>query len=214
MYPRQQTAGTMGILGGIAVIILFALFFALGTTPEILGDPAKALPLISQKAGLMRALGIVGAATVALPLIFVAGLAAKLREKAPTRAIATLYFGVIGFAGYSIVTMMYWVTAPAVAAYAAKDQVAASHAWVAINALLPIGDNIGSLFLGLSTLVAGWAIVGTGALSSALGWFGVLAGILGILFVFLPGAQWVLLASGLTFIIWLLWAGNALRTAM
>lgn len=214
MIPRQQTAGTFGILAGISLAILFVLFFTSGATMETFMDPANALPFMTAQAGRLRAIAFFALLTVAFATFFVAGLAAKLRDKAPTRATGVLYFGIFGLVGHGIGALMFWLGAPALAAYAAKDQVAASHAWVAFNALSGSLDGFGNLFIGLSILLAGWAIVATGAMSSAMGWYGVVAGAITALAVVAPANQLIFLGSFVLPVIWLLWVGNTLRTAM
>ena len=214
MIPRQQSAGMFGILAGISLAILFLLFLTSGAEPDTFTDPAKALPYIMQNEGRLRAIAFFAAVTVALSIFFFAGLAGKLRDKAPTRATGVLYFGILGVAGHGLSALMFWLSAPALVDYAAKDQVAASHAWVAISALNAALDGFGNLFVGLSILLAGWAIVATGGLSSTLGWYGMVAGVLTLLTVAAPGNQLLFIGSLVLPAIWLLWAGNALRRAM
>lgn len=214
MFPRQQSAGTMGILAGISLAILFFLYITSGATPETFADPAKALPFVSENSGRLRAIAVFAAATAALATLFVAGLAAKLRDKTPTRAAGVLYFGILGIVGYGLTALLLWSAAPALAEYAAKDQVAASHAWVAMNALSDALDKFANLFVGLSILLAGWAITVTGGMRAALGWYGVVAGVVTLLAALAPGVAIFFLGSLVLTIIWFLWAGNTLRTAM
>jgi len=77
MFPRQQTAGTLGILAGVSLAILFLLFMTAGITMETLADPAKALPHMAQDSGRFRAIGALSVITVALAVFLVAGLAAR-----------------------------------------------------------------------------------------------------------------------------------------
>ncbi|MGH2396985.1 MAG: DUF4386 family protein [bacterium] len=214
MIPRQQTAGTFGILAGISLAILFVLFFTSGATMETFMNPANALPYVTANQGRLRAIAFFALITIAFATFFTVGLAAKLRDKAPTRATGVLYFGILGLVGHGIGALMFWLGAPAIAAYAATDQVAASHAWVAFNAMSGSLDGFGNLFIGLSILLAGWAIVATGGMSSAIGWYGVVAGAITALAVVAPANQLIFLGSFVLPIIWLLWVGNTLRTAM
>src|SRR3990170_187663 len=146
-------------------------------------------------------------------VVFVVGLAAKLHDRTPTRASATLYFGLLGLAGHGLGSLIFWAAIPALAAYAAKDQVAAGHAWVAVQALNGAADGMGNLFVGLSALMAGWAIVTTKVLSPVLGWVGVIVGVAGLAVFVSPQNELLAAASFVLPIIWLIWAGNALRTA-
>jgi hypothetical protein len=180
---------------------------------ETFADPATALPYVAQEAGRMRAIAVCAMITVALAVLFVAGLAAKLRDQAPTRATGVLYFGILGVAGHGLGALVFWAGVPTLTARAAMDQVAASHAWVAINALTTALDGFGNLFVGLSTLLAGWAITSGAGLSPILGWYGVVAGVVTALATFAAGVPVVMMGSFILPIVWLLWAGNALRTA-
>ncbi len=211
MMPRQQTAGTLGILAGISLAILFVLFLTSGATPQKLADPAQAMPYLQANAGRLKTIAVFDAITIGLAVVFLAGLAAWVREKTPTRATAVLYFGILGVAGYGLGGLLWWTGVPGI--LATTDQVAASHAWVAINQLNNAFNGFGDLFVGLSILLAGWAIVGGGK-SASLGWYGVIAGIIVVLAVVAPQVQVLFLGSFVLMIIWLLWAGNALRTSM
>ena len=213
MAPRMQSAGTAGIVAGVALAIGFILFLTSGITAEVLGDPAQALSRLGQRAGLLRLISAVFVVAVAFAVVFVAGLAAKLRDRTPTRATATLYFGVLGLAGHGLGSLIFLTAVPALVAYAAKDQVAASHAWVALYALDNATDGLGTLFAGLSFLMAGWAITATKVLSTALGWVAIIAGVVGVVTPFFAANELLFLASFVLPIIVLLWAGNALRTA-
>jgi hypothetical protein len=213
MLPRQQTAGTLGLLAGITLTILFFVFMTSGLTPETLADPAKAVPSIAGAAGRFRAIGFLGVTTVALATVFTVGLAARLRDQTPSRATGALYFGVFGLAGHGVGSMVFWASIPLLVARAAADQASAGQAWVAINALTAAFDAFGNLFIGLSILMAGWAIQSSRVMSPALGSFGLVAGILTILAVASPGLQVLTLVGFVLPIVWLLWAGNTLRTA-
>lgn len=214
MIPRQQTAGTLGILAGLSLAILFFLFLTSGATDQTFADPATAVPYITQNPGRIRAIALFATITVSLAIFFVAGLAAKLRDKTPTRATGVLYFGILGSAAHGFAALLFWLGVPALAAYAAKDQVAASHAWVAISAVDAAFDGFANLCVGLSTLLAGWAIVSTGAMSRTLGWYAVVAGAVTLIYGVAPGVELLFLGSIVLSIIWLIWAGNTLRTAM
>ncbi|MDR7481832.1 MAG: DUF4386 family protein [Armatimonadota bacterium] len=213
MIPRQQTAGLSGIVAGIALAVLTVLFFTSGATPETFRDPGKALPFLTQNLGRIRTIALVSMVTLGFAVPFVAGLAAALRERTPTRATAVLYFGLLGIAGHGIGTLLFWSAVPALARHAATDQVAASHAWVALNAVWGAMDGVGNFFIGLAILLAGWAVAASGIFSAALGWYGVIAGALVVLAVLAPGVGVLYMATFVLPVIWLLWAGNTLRQA-
>ncbi|MDR7401637.1 MAG: DUF4386 family protein [Armatimonadota bacterium] len=211
MVPRQQTAGMLGMLAGLSLAVLFVVYITSGASPQTFADPAKALPYVTENAARLRAIAVLAAVTVVLATFFVAGLAGRLRERAPTRATGVLYFGLLGIAGHGLGALVWWGAVPAVVARAAMDQVAASHAWVATNALSIALDGFGNLFTGLTILLAGWALVAGGA--SALGWYGVVAGILTALTTVIPGSTALVVGSFVLPVIFLLWAGSWLRTA-
>jgi len=212
MAPRMQSAGTAGIVAGIALAVAFVLFLTSGLT-QVLGDPAKALDYFTKNAGRLQLMTALFVITVAFAVVFVVGLAAKLHDRTPTRASATLYFGLLGLAGHGLGSLIFWAAIPALVAYAATDQVAAGHAWVAVQALDGAADGMGNLFVGLSALMAGWAIVTTKVLSPVLGWVGVIVGVAGLAVFVSPQNELLATASFVLPIIWLIWAGNALRTA-
>lgn len=212
MRPRQQSAGAAGIVGGLFLAVAFVLLATSGASPDTFSDPAKGLQFASQNSGRLRAISILAIIAVAFFIPFIAGLAGRLYDGAPTRSTAVLYFGLLGLAFRGFYTLMFYAGFPALVASAARDQVAASHAWVASDALLIALDGIGRLFLGLSALLAGWAIVTTKALSGGLGWFSMLTGILLVLAALVPAAA-LFFGSSVLLIIWFVWAGSALRKA-
>jgi hypothetical protein len=207
----QRNAGTAGLVGGVVLIVLFAFFFTLGVPPADLGKPDALLAATKAKSGQIAAIGILSAVTSALGIIFAAGLASRLRDRAPTRATAQLYFAVVGLAAFSLDGMIRWIGGTKLAQ--AADAVAATNAYAAIDAVGVGLTGFGNGFVGVSLLLVGWAIIGTGALSAALGWVAVIAGIVTLISTPLPAASPVFLASGLLTIVWLLWGGYALRKA-
>jgi hypothetical protein len=212
MFPRPQSAGALGIVAGIALALVLLLYVSTGATHETFADPAKALPFVTQNAGRLRTIAALVIVTVTAATFFVAGLAAKLREKTPTRATGVLYFGILGNAGHGLNALLVWLGNPAVAAYGVKDQVAASHAWVAVNALSHVFGGFGNFFVGLSILLAGWAITSGRVMSSSIGWFSVIAGAVTALAAFAPEQMLLFLGSIVLPIVALLWIGNTLRT--
>lgn len=210
MVPRQRTAGTAGIVSAVGLVAVLALILSSGLTPEVLSDPAKALPYITQNPARWSAPSIIGAIVAGVAVLFVAGLANRLRERTPTRATAVLYLGLLGIAGHGFESIIRWVPSLQVAAYAGKDQVAAAHAWVALSAIQTGLGGIGNAFFGAAALVAGWAIISGRALPSTVGWVGVVAGLVDILAVFAPASPLFLLTIVLD-LVWLAWTGNALR---
>src|SRR3972149_4562696 len=83
MAPRMQSAGTAGIVAGIALAVAFVLFLTSGLT-QVLGDPAKALDYFTKNAGRLQLMTALFVITVAFAVVFVVGLAAKLPHRTPT----------------------------------------------------------------------------------------------------------------------------------
>jgi hypothetical protein len=212
-------AGIAGILAGSAIVGEFVLFMASGFTPETFGRAESALPFLADSGALVRAAVLFGAAGVALRTIFVAGLASHLGGVAPTRAAASLYFGLLGGVGHGLVALSFWLGIPMLLALAGDDAAAAAGAWAAYSILTAGFEGFGNLLLGLSMLAAGSAIVSTRLLPVGLGWLGIIAGVLAVLRVVATGTP----LSGLVFVVFLpslilaaaflIWAGRALRTS-
>lgn len=125
MNPRPRVTGLAGILAGIALAAELTFFMTCGWSPEKFTDPAAALALLRDGGMHLRVAGAFGAIGLVLTTALVAGLAVKLRAKTPTRAAATLYFGIIGITGHELVPLALWVGVPSFVALAGRDQQAA-----------------------------------------------------------------------------------------
>ena len=205
----RQNGGTFGIIAAVFFAILFLLVMTSGLRPEAFADPAKVLPL-ARAGGRWTITGLAGVLGTVFSTMFTVGLFAHLREKAPTRSYAILVFGVVGSVGYALGSLAQWIGGAQVAA--ATDQVAASHAWVALSAVVSSFNALGNAFVGAALLVAGWAISGTRALSSAVGWLAIITGVLTVLGLFTTNSALFLL-SFLLVIVWIGWAGYEMRRA-
>jgi hypothetical protein len=201
----------MGIIAGVALFILTILFFTSGATSQTFADPASGLAFLRDSGGRLEVIACLAIIAVATAAIFVAGFAAALHERTPTRATATLYFGLGGLAGHTLGAFITFATFPWLVTTAARDQVSAAHAFVAVNGLVMAADGIGNFFVGLSTLFAGWAATTVPAFGAALGWFGVVAGVVSALAGLLPQVAPLYMGAFVLPIIWLIWAGSALR---
>lgn len=206
----QQNAGTAGLVTAALLAALFLLIFSTGMTPQTGSDPDKAIPLLKQKASVFGTIGVLGALAAGFGLIFTIGVFSRLRDRAPTRAAATLGFALVGLTGHALGALILWRGGALIVAVSAKDPVAANHAWIATSAVAQGLDGLGDAFTGASILVAGWAIVATGAMSSSLGWLAVVAGTATLLQLFSP-APVLFLAGFLLSIVWLAWGGSQLR---
>lgn len=213
MQRVESNGGTAGLITAALLVVLFLLFFTSGLDPQTAADPAKAIPLVSQKSGVFAVIGVLSVLAAAFTFVFAVGIYARLREKAPTRAAASLGFALLGLTGYALTGLVTWQGGKQLVELFSKDQVAASHAWVALNAATTGFSALGMAFVGASVLVAGWAIVGTAALSTALGWLAVIAGVVSIIGLFSTSSA-LFLVGEVLFIAWLAWGGSQLRRAM
>ena len=212
MQSIQHNGGTAGLITAICLALLFILFASSGLDMQAAQDPAKALPVLGQKAGLFAAIGVLGLLASGFGLMFVFGLWARLRERTPTRAVATLGLAFVGLTTHALGAALLWQGGATLVALSAKDQTAAAHAWTALAAINQGVMGTGNAFTGASTLVAGSAIVATGVMNSTVGWIAIVAGIVEILQLF--SSQMALMGLGfLLVIIWLVWGGSQLRGA-
>ncbi len=211
MDAIQRNGGTAGLVTAALLVLLLILIMSTGLDPQAAADPARALSVIAQKRGLWEFTGIVGALSAAFGIVFTIGLFDRLKGRAPTRASAMLYFVIVGLGGYALSSLMQWVGGIQLADYAAKDQVAASHAWIALRAAIGGFNALGDAFAGASLLIAGWVVITTGGLNPTVGWVGVIAGILSVAGTFAPTSLSLFLGSIVFVIIWLAWAGSELR---
>jgi hypothetical protein len=208
----QSNGGTAGIITAICLVALIILFASSGLDMQTAQDPAKALPVLGQKANTFATIGILGLLAVGFGLVFTLGLYARLRDKAPTRAAASLGFAFVGLTTRALGAALLWQGGAMVVGLASKDQTTAANTWIAMGAINQGLMATADAFTGTSALVAGWAIVATGVMSAALGWVAIIAGILEILQVFI--SQMALMAAGFLFVIvWLAWGGVQLRRA-
>jgi len=208
----QHNGGTAGIITAICLALLFLLFVSSGLDPQTAQDPAKALPIIAQKPGLFAVIGVLGALAAGFGLVFTIGLFARLRDRAPTRAAAALGLAFVGLTAHALGAALLSQGGQFLVTVSTKDQTAAGHAWIAMTAVVQGLNALGAAFTGASILIAGWAVVGTGAMTAALGWIAVLAGVTQILQYF-TAAQALMGLGFLLAIVWLVWAGSELRRA-
>lgn len=210
MERVQHNGGTAGIITAICLLLLFILFASSGLDPQSAQDPAKALPVLGQKAGVFAATGVLGLLAAGFGLVFTFGLFARLREKAPTRAVASLGLAFVGLTTHALGAALLWQSGAMLVALSAKDQTAAAHGWIAVSAVNQALMATGNGFTGASVLVAGWAIVETGVMTTTVGWIAVIAGVVEVLQVF--SSQMALMGLGfLLVIVWLVWGGAQLR---
>ena len=210
MEQLQRNGGTAGIVTAVCLALLFILFIGSGLDPQTAQDPAKALPVMGQKAGLFGGIGLLGLLASGFGIIFTFGLFSRLREKSPTRAAANLGLALVGLTLHAFGGALLWQGGQMLVALSAKDQTAAGHAWIALGAVNQSLMAAANGFTGAAVFAAGWAIVDTGVMPKSLGWVALAAGIVEMLQVF--STQMALMGLGFVLvIIWLAWGGVQLR---
>src|SRR5690606_37004483 len=126
-------AGISGMLAGVALAAEFTFFMSSGWSPEKFSDPASAIELLESGGNHLAVAAAFGLAGLALTTMFIAGLAARFARTAPTLASATLFFGLIGIAGHSLVPMSLWIGVPA---FLSLSSATAMDAWTAFRIVL------------------------------------------------------------------------------
>src|SRR5437879_12475100 len=147
MKPRPRPAGTAGIMAGVLLAVLLILFMTSGMRPESMSGPGKMMAYAGQNAGRWRNMAFLGILTTIAAVFYFPGLAARLRDRTPSRATGVLYFGILGIGGHGLGAALQRVGDPLVAG--ASDAVAAPHAWVALNAVHAGLETFGSIGTGL-----------------------------------------------------------------
>lgn len=206
-HPDIRAAGIAGILAGLALTGEFVFFGASGFAQETFNDPSTALGFLRDHGMAVRIAVVFGASGIALTLVFLAGLAVVLAERSPTLSVATLLFGIVGNVGDGLVALTFWLGIPMFLELATRNQTAASGSWGAFAAITSGFQGFGNLFLGLSLLTAGWAIVKWRMLPLPLGAVGLLAGIAAVAGVLGVATSIAFLASLALVIIFRIWAG-------
>lgn len=209
MNPRPKSAGTAGVVTGVLFAILFLMFIRSGATPAVLADPAKAVSFISQNAGQWRSIGFVGILATIAAVFYFPGLAARLRDRTPTRATGVLYLSLLAVGSHGVDAVLQWVGDPAVAT--AADQVAATHAWVALSAVHTGLTTFANIAGSVAFFLAGWAAMTTKAFSPGVSWAGLASGVVGVVSVLIPMNMPLFGVSFALFIIFLIWSGWELR---
>jgi len=207
MIPLTRPAGIAGVLAAVALAGEFLFFSLSGFQQDTFNDPVTAMTFLRDHGSFVRAAVGFGAAGVALTLVFLAGLAERLRSETPTLSVATLYFGIVGNVGDGLVALSFWIGIPLFVALAGRDQATAQSGWGAFTALTGGYQGFGNLFLGLSLLASGWAIVTQRALPRVLGAIALLAGLAAVASVLSVNASIGFLVALLLVIVFRVWAG-------
>ena len=216
MKPLNKYAGMAGILTGALLLLEFAFFMASGFTPDKVLDPAQAIAFVQNEEILLRIAAFFGFTGAIISIPYIAGLAAKLQAKSPTRATTVLYFGILGSVGHSLVALSFYLGFPALTTISASHLAEVETSWSAFVAITNAFQGLGNLLLGLMLCLAGSAILAKGELAKGLGWVGVIAGIAAILGVITTATPLSLIGYIVYFpsiilaIIFDIWAGIAL----
>lgn len=209
----QKNGGTAGLVTAVLLAVLFVLFFSLGQDIMTPGDPAKSLAAATQKWSLFNLTAFIGLLAAGVAVLFVTGLAAKLRDGAPTRARAVLYITLIGLASYALGSTVLMLGGREIIAFAAKDQAGGAVAWASLSAFHAGLDGLGNTFTGVGAIIAGWAILNTKALPTGVAYVGIISGVLNVLGLFMTGMSPVMLGAFVLTIVWIGWTGSALRAS-
>lgn len=217
MNVNLKIAGLFGTAAGIGLLVEAALWTLSGWTPATFADPAAAMRFLAEDGTVLRAAVFAGFVNLALFVVLVIGMSDALRPRTPLLAAATLWFGMIGITTHLLVPMAHWYGTPAFVRAAAESPTAAQSAW---TAFVTVGHDAaggaGSLFLGVSMLTAGWAIVARHALPTPLGWLGLVTGVTTVLTVFSPDTPLSGMAGALFLpslalaVVFRIWSGVAL----
>jgi len=202
-----RAAGIAGVLAAVALAGEFLFFSLSGFQQASFADPASALSFLRDHGLFVRVAVLFGAAGVGLTLIFLTGLAARLRPTAPTLSLATLYFGIVGNVGDGLVALSFWIGIPMFVDLAGRQATAAQNAWPAFGAITGGYQAFGNLFLGLSLLAAGWAAVSTRSLPRVLGAIAIVAGLSALASVLVASAQVGFVLAVALVIVFRAWAG-------
>ena len=205
--PTTRPAGIAGILAALALAGEFLFFSLSGFQQVSFSDPASAIAFLRDHGGLVRVAVVFGAAGVALTLLFLSGLAERLRSRAPLLSAATLYFGIVGNMGDGLVALSFWIGIPIFVGLAGHESAVAQSAWPAFTALTGGYQGFGNLFAGLSLLATGWASISQGALPRVLGAIALVAGVSAMASVLIANAQIGFILALLLVIVFRVWAG-------
>ncbi len=214
--PSERVGGIAGIAAGIGLAVEACFFAASGWTPEAFAVPRTAVAYLATGGDELRAAVFAGFWNLACATLFFAALAARLGAAAPSRGAATLVFAIVGIAAHGLVPVSLWLGVPAVVGTAAGSPEAAATAWSGFSLVLAGAGGLGSLFMGLAMLAAGWAVVGTRMLAAGAGWAGILAGLAAVVSVAAaqtpldPVARAAFMPTILLALAFRLWCGIAL----
>ncbi len=212
-FLNSRAVGIAGILAGVGLAFEFVFFSISGFGQATFNNPATAMTFLRDHGSFVRIAVLFGAFGIVVTLIFVAGLADKLKGRTPTLAAAILLFGIVGNVGDGLVALSFWTGIPTYVSLSADNLSAAESSWPAFATLSSGYQAFGNLFLGLSVLATGWAILSRRQLPLALGVIATLAGLAALISALAsdgPLGFFGFATSILMVIIFRIWTGIAL----
>lgn len=182
-----RAAGWCGILAGIGLTIEAFLWQASGWTPGSFANAAAALEFVSRSGTTLRWAVAAGFVNLGFLVLFTVGVAERLSSRSSTMAAASLWFGMIGITLHLLVPLAHWYGVPEFTAASRENPGSVEGAWMAFNLVAhEAAGGGGKLFMGLSLLSVGAAILLGKTLPAYLGWLALLGGGCSVLTLFAP----------------------------
>lgn len=209
---RQKAGGVAALYLALALVAAIPYFLLVVDYPAA-SSAADKVELILDNFASMYAMHL---ATYVVFGIAVSVLALALRDRLHTQARATVRAATgIGLLwSFALVAsgLVFTQGMTAIDALSATDRAQAVTAWQAIE---PVADGLGGaggeILGGLWVLLVSLVALRGRALPRALGWLGVVAGVVGLVSV-VPALRDATIAFGLLEIVWLAWIGIVLVT--
>lgn len=193
-----DAAGWCGIAAGAGLAVEAALWIASGWSPATFASPDAAIEFMSTGGAELRWASLAGFANLALLVAFNIGLCAHLAGRTPTAAAVSLWLGMIGITVHLLVPLSHWYGVPILVEAGLRDRQAAEASWTALYIVAhEAAGGGGKLFIGLSMVVAGWAIAVHRALPMLLGWLCLATGVAEAITILAPGTPVSPLANAL-----------------
>jgi hypothetical protein len=210
---RQQVGGAAALYLALALVAAIPYFLLVVDYPGAT-TAADKVGLVAGNYPSMYAMYLATYVVFGIALgVLALALWERLESAAPfTMRIATL-IGLLWSTALVASGLVFTYGMTVINDLATTDEAQAVAAWRAVEPVaLALGSAGGELLGGLWVLVVSAVLVRTGALAKALGWFGIVIGILGLVSV-VPPLQAAAIAFGMLQIIWFSWLGvTLLRT--
>lgn len=219
MIPKLKHSGIAGILSGIFLLGELSFFTASGFNSEVFNDPTKAAQFLAESQTLIRIAVSFGIINALVRILFIAGLASKLKTNTKTGGAGVLYFGILGSIGHGLVALSFYIGLPFLENLAVQNHEMFMNTWGAFVAITLGFQGLGGVLSGVFFLISGWGIVKFKIFSKAIGWVGIAAGILSLFMVIASQtpisfiAQMIFMPMLILSIIFYISCGNGLRTS-